>query len=220
MPDIGASLAPGATEAELDDVESVLNVQLPPAMRVLYRLCNGQILKYDRQLDTTRQADADPSAFHGLFGGYSFYDHNVNVRLLPLQRIKEWTSRVLPHFTLPNSTQRIVVAASFNLHKLVFLDCSNGLVYVGTRDVMSGGGEMLPAVPPGAACADGRFQRTRLDGMLRWMEEYSRRLHEGKYLVRNLNDWEFSRGICLFPESGLEVTQAVTQGVQVRSLKP
>jgi F-box protein 3 len=67
-PQILASLRPGATEAELDDAERMLKVQFPAALRVLYRIHDGQDLDFDRQIDTLRPS-MGPSVFHGLFGG-------------------------------------------------------------------------------------------------------------------------------------------------------
>jgi F-box protein 3 len=70
-PQILASLRAGATEAELDDAERTLKVRFPAALRVLYRIHDGQDLEFDRQIDTSRPS-MGPSAFHGLFGGYGF----------------------------------------------------------------------------------------------------------------------------------------------------
>ena len=36
-------------------------------------------------------SDSEPSIAHGLFGGYSFYEHCVNTRLLSLRRAVIWT---------------------------------------------------------------------------------------------------------------------------------
>lgn len=44
-----ATLAPGASEAQLDEAEASLGAPMPPALRVLYRLVNGQELEFDRQ---------------------------------------------------------------------------------------------------------------------------------------------------------------------------
>lgn len=67
-PEVVASLRPGATEADLNEVEHQLEVQLPAALRVLYRIHDGQDLEFDRQIDNARPS-MGPSVFHGLFGG-------------------------------------------------------------------------------------------------------------------------------------------------------
>ena len=67
-PEVAASLRPGATEADLDDAEHQLKVRLPAALRVLYRIHDGQDLEFDKQIDSARPS-MGPSVFHGLFGG-------------------------------------------------------------------------------------------------------------------------------------------------------
>ena len=37
---------------------------------------------------------SEPSVAHGLLGGYTFYEHVVNTRLLPLRRAVVWTSHL------------------------------------------------------------------------------------------------------------------------------
>lgn len=55
------------------------------------------------------------------------------------------------------------------------------------------------------------------DGLLRWFEEYARRLEEGVYERKPVMNEspEDSVGICLFPACGAEVSRCVTQGVEV-----
>ena len=60
---------PGASEAALDAAEAQLGVSLPPAFRALYRVHDGQELKLDRDLDTTRTSLPHKSMFHGILGG-------------------------------------------------------------------------------------------------------------------------------------------------------
>lgn len=61
---------PGASEADLDAAEGELGVSLPPAFRALYRAHDGQELKLDRDLDTTRTSLPHKSMFHGVLGGW------------------------------------------------------------------------------------------------------------------------------------------------------
>lgn len=68
IPEIASSLRPGASEEELDAAEHQLGVTLPPALRVLYRIHDGQDLQFDRHIDNQRPS-MGPSVFHGLFGG-------------------------------------------------------------------------------------------------------------------------------------------------------
>lgn len=55
------------------------------------------------------------------------------------------------------------------------------------------------------------------DGLLRWFEEYIRRLEEGVYVRQPLRPEspEQSRGLCLFPATGTELSRCVTRGVEV-----
>lgn len=60
---------PGASEEALAAAELELGVRLPPALRVLYRLHDGQGLQFDASVDSQRVVAMHPSIFHGLFGG-------------------------------------------------------------------------------------------------------------------------------------------------------
>ena len=60
---------PGATEAELDAAGRELGVTLPPAFRALYRCHDGQELRLDRELDSTRTSMPHKSMLHGILGG-------------------------------------------------------------------------------------------------------------------------------------------------------
>jgi len=55
------------------------------------------------------------------------------------------------------------------------------------------------------------------DGLLRWFEEYARRLEEGVYTRRAIVNESPTEtiGICLFPACGAEVSRCVTRGVEV-----
>lgn len=73
---------PGATLEELDEAESALKCRFPPAVRLLFRLCNGQrIPESELDLDDEYQGDV------GLIGGYNFSHHFVNVHLLSLRQV-------------------------------------------------------------------------------------------------------------------------------------
>eukprot|EP00271_Cylindrocystis_brebissonii_P006468 TRINITY_DN19259_c0_g1_i1.p1 TRINITY_DN19259_c0_g1~~TRINITY_DN19259_c0_g1_i1.p1 ORF type:complete len:536 (-),score=83.81 TRINITY_DN19259_c0_g1_i1:1304-2911(-) len=237
LPELGGTLARGATEAELDALETALHVTLPPAVRAVYRVCNGQNIQLEDEGGSVKEGD--PACFHGLLGAYEFYDHMVSMRLLPLSSIRFWSPKVfdhLPHFLRDpeDLSTKILIGASFNMQKLVFLDWRTGLVYTPSRQE-TGRGEMIVCVPdegraippqrsgdpkPSRASRDDPFvprnSRPASDGFLRWLEEHAWRLHSGRYALRNLGGSNNSRGICLFPEQPPLCTQAITQGVQVR----
>lgn len=187
FPAVADSLSKGGTEQDLAAAETALGCSLPPAVRLLYLFCNGQetAMRDDRLL--------------GLFGGYYFYRHIANVQMLTLPRAVWMTDRF--HRYLPRGLKRLIVAASANMNKFFFVDCTDGMMYVGTKDAVKG--EMMPCVPVSE----------NNDGMLRWLEEYRNRLLGGMYFVRNEDG---VRSISLFPEKEPWCTEAVTQGVQVR----
>ena len=67
-PCIHSPCRPGASEDQLDEAEHQLGTTLCPALRVLYRVHDGQELEFDRQVDKQRTSMHD-SIFHGMFGG-------------------------------------------------------------------------------------------------------------------------------------------------------
>ena len=64
------SCRPGATEAHLAAAEQALGLPLPPALRVVYLVHDGQHLPGDAAADTTGACDLEsPDMLRGLFGG-------------------------------------------------------------------------------------------------------------------------------------------------------
>lgn len=199
------SLAPGATERELDLAEQDLGHVLVPALRIIYRLHNGQQLEYDKMVDQRRflggaHRDAHRSLFHGLFGGYTFYDQAVNVRFFSLERMLRWTELCKAQGILPPEKKMVVFAASFNFHKIYVVDCETGMVSVS----YSTHEPLCHAVP----------QTTdNSDAMLCWLEYYSEQLASGVFAVKRFTADADSRGISLFPVSGpncyVQVTRAI-----------
>lgn len=201
--ELGSSLAPGASLEELNEAEEALKCRLPPAVRLLFRYCNGQRTpSVDTDLDGEPQSEAH---YVGLIGGYNFSHHFVNVHLLSLRQVVNLTARVLPSPSRPN---RIIIAASSNLNKFFFLDTDDGNVYVGTRNLLVDG-EMMVCVPEQPNTSEEESK----DGMLRWLENFAHCLQSGIFHVRTE---EGSRSISLYPDIEPYCTTAVTRGVQVR----
>ena len=120
------------------------------------------------------------------------------------------TRRIVPGLRLPSHYgKRVIIAASSNLNKFFFLDCDDGNVYVGTRNLLVDG-EMMVCVPEQTS----RIKEEAQDGMLRWLEWYAHCLQSGMFHVRTE---EGSRSISLYPEIEPHCTTAVTRGVQVCS---
>jgi len=126
--------------------------------------------------------------------------------LLPLQELLAFTKDFASQITLPRGSKHTVIAASCNMNKFFFLDCSDSQLYVGTENIETG--EMMPCVS--STLVDVAQQ----DGMLLWLEEYGRQLEAGMFSVRKDGN---IRSISLFPEKEPLCSEAVTNGVQVRS---
>nr|XP_011457254.1 PREDICTED: F-box protein SKIP16 isoform X2 [Fragaria vesca subsp. vesca] len=200
FPEAHSSLNKGASEADIQHLETQLKVKLPLPTRILYRFHDGQDL-HDSLL--------------GLIGGYSFYNHLVNVSLLPLHQIVLETKHVMPKLGFSATPDYIVVASSSSTYsqKLFFLNCTTGQLYVGTANLLPDA-EMLPCVPNALLNSvhdhNGDQQQ---DGMLLWLEEHYRRLENG---IIRLREQEAMRSISQFPEESPLCSTAVTNGVQVR----
>lgn len=207
FPEAEATLNKGASEADIQELENILKVKLPLSTRILYRFCDGQELK-DKSYNTSVKGNP-----LGLIGGYTFYDHLINVYLLPIQEIILQTRGIVRHLGFSSRSKYIVVAASSTYsEKLFFLNCSTGQLFVGTKNLRTDG-EMLPCVPNELLRSvhdiNGDQQQ---DAMLLWLEEHGRRLENGIIKVRGEGH---NRSICLFPEEPPLCSTAITNGVKV-----
>ncbi|GMH45191.1 hypothetical protein BSKO_13148 [Bryopsis sp. KO-2023] len=225
---ISESLQAGATEAQIQEVERELDVTFPEAFKQIYRVHNGQLLNYDQCLDDDNNGSVvrpDGSIFAGLFGGYSFYNHFVCTRMLPLKRMVKWTKWMRESDRMrergsgekrdPDEHHYVLFAASYVFNKAFFLDTRDASVHAWTVDRI----HFMRAIPEQRASGV-------LDGILRWMEVYADRLQDGTYQMTALLDdgedttaqqMDPSRGICLFPVTEPGLATAVTRGVQVRT---
>nr|XP_027117529.1 F-box protein SKIP16-like isoform X1 [Coffea arabica] len=209
FPEILATLRRGASEEEINALEMSLKVKLPLPTRVLYRFCDGQDLNADNLTGRV------PQSLLGLIGGYSFYDHQVNVFLLPLEQIVEETKDYIQQLLLNGRPKYIVVAASCTYReKTFFLNCRSGQLHVGTRNLLTDG-EMIPCVPGSLiSLLNDRKGSQVQDALLLWLEEHCRRLESGIIKVRQDDEL---RGINLFPELPPLCCTAITNGVKVRA---
>ncbi|MCO5587600.1 hypothetical protein L7F22_041549 [Adiantum nelumboides] len=208
-PEIAHSLRPGVSEEELNQFEEQLGWKLPLAVRLLYRFCGGQDrsphLNDEDESDDEMGIDRD---YMGLFGGYSFYDHIVDVHFVSLQKGLQLTQHFIPQWgDLGDARKWIIVAASFPLQKFFLLDCQDGSLFVGTRNLTTHG-ELMSCVPPASEATDVQ------DSMLRWLEMYSSRLNSGMYTIQRFDGYD---SISLYPELDPFCSEAVSNGVQVRS---
>jgi len=207
FPEVLPTLQNGASELEIRDLEEKLGLELPEPTRVLYRLCNGQ---------STQPTEMFTNIHYslGIIGGYSFYNHIVNVHWLPLDLVIAETNRCrIMHDDSDFIVLKcIVVACSSNVEKFFLLSCTNGMLYVGTKNFMANG-EMIPCVPKELIRMDsGGGNMTQQDGLLLWFEEHVRSCLSGKVNVQTKDD---DRGINLFPQLPPLCSNVITHGVQV-----
>ncbi|KAL1544884.1 F-box protein skip16 [Salvia divinorum] len=209
FPEALPTLRKGALEDEIEGFEKTLKVKLPLPTRLLYRFCDGQWLPDEGS------SGGMPSSLLGIIGGYTLYDHLVNVFLLPLSQIILDTKSIMDQIGLSSRSKYIVVAASATYsEKLFFLNCGSGQLFVGTRNLVMDG-EMLPCVPDTLiSSVHDRSGSQQQDAMLLWLEEHGRRLQEGIIKVRQQREM---RSINLFPEEPPLCTSAITDGVKVRA---
>ncbi|CAJ2679091.1 unnamed protein product [Trifolium pratense] len=211
FPEAKETLCEGASEAEIQELEDVLNVKLPLPTRILYRLHNGQEIE---KLDVDTSTDAFGTSL-GIIGGYSFYDHLVNVYLLPISHIIEETQQITNNLGFLRRSKYVLVAASSTYsEKLFFLNCTNGQLYVGTKELITNR-DMMPCVPRNLISLDRELDGEKIqDAMLLWLEEHGRRLQRG--FIKLIEEGK-AKSINLFPEEPPLCSTAVTNGVQVRA---
>lgn len=209
FPEALTTLRKGATEDVINNLETSLNVKLPCPTRVLYRFCDGQnLIKYSESFSTS---------LLGLIGGYSFCDYRVNVCLLPLAEVIRITNLFRRHLIefvgVPFGTEFLIVAGSSTRRvKFFLLNCRNGELFVGGRNLIEYG-KMRPCLPDDFIHYVHNVKDCQQeDGLLLWLEEHGRRLENG---LLNLSEEENSRYISLLPEESSLCYTAVTNGVQV-----
>lgn len=208
-PEAEATLRGGASESDIDLVESLLKLKLPLPTRVLYRFHDGQESAF-------KETSGDLLLLLGIIGGYCFYENLVNVYLLPLSQVIVQTREVIRHLGFSSRSKYVVVAASSNRSnkKLFFLNCANGQLYVGTKNLLTDG-EMMQCVPDSLIRSVHDYNGDQhQDAMLLWLEEHGRRLENGIIKVR---EQENIRSISLFPEVPPLCSIEVTNGVRVRA---
>lgn len=193
FPEVLTTLRKGASEDELNKLEKDLKVNLPHPTRLLYRLHDGQEVS-DKLL--------------GLIGGYSMYDHLVNVNILSLKNVLKASRSIIKVLGFSDTSKYVVVAASLVGNEKVFcINCANKQLYVGTA-LLKEDGDMMPCVPNEVLKSN---SNEHSDGLLLWLEEHSRRLHSGMVAVREGT----LKSICQYPEKPPVCSTAVTHGVQV-----
>ncbi|KAL6774215.1 CEHC1 [Auxenochlorella protothecoides x Auxenochlorella symbiontica] len=136
-PQIIRTLRPGATERQLRAAEATLGFPLPPGLRMILRVHDGQFLR-------PRGRWQSLDAFCGVFGGYSLYDDYVTMGLLSLGEIlalsSSWNSQG------GRDSSSLIFACSQGSVKQICIDKVNGAVAS-----ILGQAVAFPAAPEGLA---------------------------------------------------------------------
>ncbi|CAH9076082.1 unnamed protein product [Cuscuta epithymum] len=210
LPEVLPTLRKGASEDQIKHLEECLKVKLPLPTRVLYRLCDGQ--ETSKVVNESTNGHVD---LLGLIGGYSFYDHLVNVSLFPLCQVITESKDNTRYLGNGNRLNFIAVASStMGDEKVFYLKCSTGQLYVGAWNSYTDG-EMFHCVPHSllGSVHDKKCSQQQ-DAMLLWLEEYGQRLENGIVKVRTEGN---IRSISLYPEQPPLCSETVTNGVKVRA---
>ena len=167
-------------------------------LRLLCAFHDGQLTALDEAIDKgQRRPDALVQAHScaGLFGGYSAYGQTICTFLFPLDRAVRWTARLREaRLDFPEWRHKVVFAASFNLGKLVLLDCKDGSISMCSPS----DADCTPAQP--AAAPGGMDGAAAAGGLLGWLEEYCRRLTTGVYAMAPIIPEQPERlGVSLMP---------------------
>eukprot|EP00041_Stephanoeca_diplocostata_P035919 m.1284598 g.1284598 ORF g.1284598 m.1284598 type:complete len:367 (-) comp24778_c0_seq42:3250-4350(-) len=160
-PVVRETFLPGASDDDMTD-----QFIQPQALRAIYSIWNGQQLQFDEDVRRHRHVAVHRSIFHGLFGGYTVYDHCINTRLYPVEWVL-WVS--MQHWHNPDSGVRdteLVFAASFNGRKHFTIDRGTGDVSIVRSPYCQ-----VSAAPKSATG----------DGILEWFEEFANRLEAKMY---------------------------------------
>lgn len=133
FPEAVTTLRKGVNEDKLNHLENCLKVKLPLPTRLLYRFCDGQDVVHNYSQNFSE-------SLLGIIGGYSISGYLVNVYLLPLNEVicmkNVVKSHLIQHVRSCIGTEYLVVAASSTeTMKFFFLNCRNGQLYVGARNL-------------------------------------------------------------------------------------
>jgi len=197
VPEIYSSLQPPvATETILDTFEKEASIKLPSSVRCTLSIHNGKKTNIDREDDDV----------HGIFGGYSVYDHHVNVYHLNIEEISNLVKQFKVLTIAPWIKQCLPIAASYNNLKVIFIALKNGTTAEGVSykvgqvliPTRSSNGTLLG--PPYIEAPD----------YITWLERYKDRLLSDTHTVRNGE-------IILFSEKPSTLVSATTRNITVQA---
>lgn len=166
-PEVAASLRtalpgafPGTLLSDPNDPNSLPIADASPTVLGMWRVFDGQHVEPCNP--------ANPWT-HGIFGGYSPYDHKTSTVLLPLVSGLAFTSLMRRNLSIKDQlATKIVFACAYDLKKILLVDLCDGSVYAFTPE---GDSWFELLVPPASA--------DLADGLARWFELYVDRLEAG-----------------------------------------
>ncbi len=170
------------------------------------------------------QPSSERSRFLGLCGGYSAYDQCVSTRLFPLPLIVAWTAFFADRWRGEMPSTFLVVAASFNLRKLLMLDASDGRLWLGPANLTDASGP--PDAWGGREVYDGETRIPLLravpadtpagSDLIAWLSELSSRMHSGIYVAEHIVPLRpETRGVALFPRAGPRLSISTHRGIRI-----
>jgi len=181
-PDILDTINEGATEEEINEIEEALGFEMPLEMRLSYRLHDGQ--------------SPHTGPRHGLFGGYKCYDLKVNLRMCPLEHMKQMRYALRSDF--PAWLKKVVpIARTGGSAKHFFLVTDS----VGSK--LTAGRIVEPS-----GCFEGAFHVA--NSFIELLEDHVTKLETGQFQVSKKPHKEIIR----YPCKGGTSTK-VTRGVQI-----
>jgi len=146
-PFIASTLRPGVTRSreehsalleEFDLQDCLAGFLDNPWIYCLWEACDGQdgkVMHIGNQIDMQTFTGRDDSGWsHGLFGGYTVYDHRVCCLLLPLRSALMLTkfikSKILPRQIGLTEWNLLIFGISFAMNKAYCVDVTSGCVFV------------------------------------------------------------------------------------------
>lgn len=200
--------------AAIRSTEQQLKHDLPPALKALWLLLDGQ----------KQRQGLSRAMFCGLLGGCVFYDTAVNCRFISCKEAAKFATSLTSTAVAVGNCVPIAISSVGN-NGMFLVDYGHEeapvLALCGRREAWP---QVLPLVRASPAGT----------GLVEWLEEYGRRLHSGMYRVATLPraithddeeeeedaatreekdpSWHY---ISLHPEFGPGTSHAVTRGIHV-----
>uniref|UniRef100_A0A7S4KF13 ApaG domain-containing protein n=1 Tax=Guillardia theta TaxID=55529 RepID=A0A7S4KF13_GUITH len=204
-PPMHATLMPGVKREEMEKFEG--GGTLPSALKAIYRIHNGQDPRR-AAIDIAR----DDSTFFGLFGGYNFYDHVINLRMLSLEVGLNLAEQQAASFsweeTVPD--RPFVIACSLRMPdtsgqsripKMLVVNNKTAKIWLRGHD-----SRLM------RACKNTDVS----DGVLKWFEDFAARVAAQNFEFKPIVPAAPLLGLSLYPRCPPTGGEATTQSIRIR----